>query len=381
MDFNFTEEQIALRDLAREILEAEVTPEHLKKIEQGSDWYSAQLWSKFADANLLGLGIPEELSGMGFGIVELCLLLQEVGRAVAPIPVLPTLVLGALPIARFGTEAQKKRFLPSVATGKTLLSAALVDADSGDIRAPASRARHDGSGWRLDGRKRFVSGANRAERILVPAVTDAGLGLFLLDPNSDGVALSGGKTSTHEPIFEVTLSGARVADDDLLGGQVADPAAGASQLAWLYDCALVAISATQIGVCERALEITTQYVSERQQFNAPIGSFPAVQHRSADCYIDITSLRWITWRAAWKLASDLDSSRDASIAKFFAAEAGARVGTAVQHLHGGMGADRDYPIHRYFLWSKSLELNLGSAMPQLATLGRDMARTGPQEFL
>jgi alkylation response protein AidB-like acyl-CoA dehydrogenase len=381
MDFNFSEEQLALRDLAREILEAEVTPEHLKAIEQRKDGYSAPLWSKLADANLLGLAVPENLSGMGFGIVELCLLLQEVGRAVAPIPALPTLVLGALPIARFGTDAQKERFLPSVANGQTLLSAALVDADSSDIRAPATRARHDGSGWRLDGRKRFVSAAQSAERIVVPAVTDAGLGLFLLDPNTDGVTLSGGKTSTHQPIFELTMSGARVDEADLLGGEIADRANATAQLAWLCDCALVAISATQIGVCERALEITTHYVSERQQFNAPIGSFPAVQHRSADCYIDITSLRWITWRAAWKLASGLDATRDAGIAKFFAAEAGARVGTAVQHLHGGMGADRDYPIHRYFLWSKSLELNLGSAMPQLAALGRDMARTGPQEFL
>jgi len=381
MDFNFSEEQVALRDLAREILEAEVTPEHLKAIEQGQDDDSAQLWSKLADANLLGLAVPENLSGMGFGIVELCLLLQEVGRVVAPVPVLPTLVLGALPIARFGTDAQKERYLPSVAAGHTRLSAALVDADSSDIRSPATRARRDGSGWRLDGRKRFVSAAQSAERIVVPAVTDDGLGLFLLDPNVDGVTLSGSKTSTYEPIFELAMSGARVDDADLLGGEIADRAEATAGLAWLCDCALVAISATQIGVCERALEITTHYVSERQQFNAPIGSFPAVQHRSADCYIDITSLRWITWRAAWKLASGLDASRDAGIAKFFAAEAGARVGTAVQHLHGGMGADRDYPIHRYFLWSKSLELNLGSAMPQLAALGRDMARTGPQEFL
>ncbi len=378
MDFNFSEEQIALRDLAREILEAEVTPELLKQTEQGPDAYNTALWSRLADANLLGLGVPEELSGMGFGIVELCLLLQEVGRAVAPVPALPTLVLGALPIARFGTAAQKKQFLPAVATGDMLLSAALVDADSGDIRMPATRARRDGSGWRLDGRKRFVAAAPLAERIVVPAVTDQGVGLFLLDPNAPGVELSGGKTSTHEPIYELTMSGAQVGEGGLLGGEIAD---GDAQLAWLCDCALVAISASQLGVCERALEITTHYVTERHQFKAPIGSFPAVQHRSADCYIDIASLRWITWRAAWKLASGLDASRDASIAKFFAAEAGARVGTAVQHLHGGMGADRDYPIHRYFLWSKSLELNLGSAMPQLASLGRDMARTGPREFL
>lgn len=380
MDFTFTEEQEALRGLAREILEAEVTLEALKEIERGDTWFSAPVWSKLAEANLLGLAVPQAQGGMGFGILELCVLMQEIGRAVAPVPALATLVLGALPIARFGDAEQRERWLPGVASGETVLSGALVDASSADPRRPATRAQRDGQRWRLDGHERYVPAVDLAARVLVPAQTPDGVALFLVDPKADGVESSGGRTSNHEPIFELDLSGVAVDDADRLAA--AGPAGPSSDaLAWLRDCALVATAATQVGVCERALEITTAYVSGRHQFGAPIGSFPAVQHRAADCYIDISLLRWITWRAAWKLSCGRDAGRDALVAKFFAAESGSRVGTAVQHLHGGMGADRDYPIHRYFLWTKALELSLGAAMPQLAALGRDLARTGPQEFL
>ena len=105
-----------------------------------------------------------------------------------------------------------------------------------------------------------------------------------------------------------------------------------------------------------------------------------MQHRSADCYIALDALRWVTWQAAWKLAAGRPAARDARVAKFWAADAGSRIGTATQHLHGGMGVDLDYPIHRYFLWSKRIELALGGATPQLLELGRDMARSGPQEI-
>jgi alkylation response protein AidB-like acyl-CoA dehydrogenase len=115
------------------------------------------------------------------------------------------------------------------------------------------------------------------------------------------------------------------------------------------------------------------------QFGVPIGSFQAVQHRCADAFIDVDALRWCTWRAAWRLAEGLPAAREAAVAKFWAAEAGARVANAALHLHGGLGADVDYPIQRYFLWSRALELELGGAEPQLAWLGKDMARTGPED--
>ena len=137
--------------------------------------------------------------------------------------------------------------------------------------------------------------------------------------------------------------------------------------------ATIATCAVQVGVSERALEITSAYVRERMQFGVPIGSFQAVQHRLADAYIDVESMRWVMWRAAWKLSRNEDATREVAVAKFWAAEAGARVAASAQHLHGGIGVDVDYPIHRYFLWSKALELSFGNATEQLVALGRHMA--------
>jgi alkylation response protein AidB-like acyl-CoA dehydrogenase len=181
--------------------------------------------------------------------------------------------------------------------------------------------------------------------------------------------------SGRRPDFNLSLTDTPA--HDVLGGDDAD---ASELLRWLHDVALVAIAATQMGVSERALEITADYVKQRVQFGAPIGSFPAVQHRCADAWIDLEALRWTTWRAAWKLSRGENAHREALVAKFWAAEAGSRIATATQHLHGGMGVDLDYPIHRYFLWSKALELEQGGGTRQLVQLGRELARSGPQEL-
>jgi alkylation response protein AidB-like acyl-CoA dehydrogenase len=135
----------------------------------------------------------------------------------------------------------------------------------------------------------------------------------------------------------------------------------------------------QLGVSEKALEMTARYVRERVQFGVPIGSFQAVQHRLADCYIDLESMRWTAWRAVERIAAGLPSTRETAVAKFWCAEGGARIAAACQHLHGGIGVDLDYPIHRYFLRSKTLELALGGATPHLVRLGRDLATSTPAE--
>jgi len=377
MNFSFSEDQTMLRDLAREILEKEVTAERLKEIEQDPDWFDRDLWSQLAEANLLGLVAPEDLGGMGLGIEEVCVLLHEIGRAVAPVPLLPALVLASLPIAEFGTAEQKRAWLAPVASGETILTGALVDAGSREPSAPATTARRDGNAWVVEGEKRLVPALHLARRVLVPATTDEGVGIFLVDPRAECVSLTRQQASRGEPLFAMRLTGVRVGQSELLGG---DSKSGARMLGWIHDRATVAVCAAQIGVCERALEITAEYARERIQFGVPIGSFQAVQHRCADCLIDLESIRWTTWRAVSRLARGLPAAREAAVAKFWAAEGGARIAGAAQHLHAGLGVDLDYPIHRYFLWSKSLELELGAAAPQLAWIGGDMARTGPQEL-
>jgi alkylation response protein AidB-like acyl-CoA dehydrogenase len=365
MDFRFSEEQTALQALAREILEKEVTSERLKQVEARGDGYDRETWARLAESNLLGLAIPEAQGGMGMGFLELCLLFGELGRAVAPVPALASLVFGALPIVRFGSAAQQDRWLAPLASGEIILTGALRD---GAAPLPATR---DGDGWRLSGTLRQVRAAHLAERVLVPVRSESGDVLFLVDPKAEGVVVERKQTSTRDPLFDLSLDGVGVGEGDVLSG--------AGILDWTLDRALVAIAAAQVGVSERALEITTAFLTEREQFGAPLGALPPVQHRCADCYIALDALRWVTWQAAWKLSEEREASRDARIAKFWAAEAGSKIATATQHLHGGMGVDLDYPIHRYFLNAKSLELALGGATPQLVNLGRDMAATGPRE--
>ena len=365
MDFNFSEEQAALGELAREILSKELSQARLKELEAEGEFFDRVTWSKLANAQLLGLAIPEAFGGMGMGFVELCVLLREAGRAVLPAPLLPALVLAGLPIARFGSELQRKQWLTPLANGELVLTGAFEP-------GVAVAARRDGDEWVLDGVCPNVPAMDLAERVLVPAKSTASDSIFLVAPESDGVTLLRQENSRHEPLFQVTLGGVRVPADAVLEGD--------ESTEWVREHALVALAATQLGVSERALEITTDYLKEREQFGAPLGSLPAVQHRCADCYIALDALRWVTWQAAWRLAAGEPAARDARVAKFWAADAGSKIGTATQHLHGGMGVDLDYPIHRFFLWSKSLELALGGATPQLLEIGRDMARTGPQEL-
>lgn len=376
MDFSFSEEQTMLRDLAREILEAELTPERLKAIEAGGEFFDAEVWSKLAEANLLGLAIPEAHGGMGFGFIELCVLLEEAGRVVAPLPLRETL-LAAHAIGQLGSEAQQERWLPAIASGQAVLGTALVDTGSDDPAAPSTSAKRDGSGWSLTGARPLVSAAERAERVLVPALAEGTAMLFLVDTRAAGVTLTRQRMTHREPVYDLELSAVAVAQDEALPAQ----GAGREALSWLYDVALVATCALQVGVSSRALELTAAYAGERVQFQQPIGAFQAVQHRCADCFIDLEAMRWTLWRAAWKIAEGQDASREAMVAKFWAAEGGSRIASTAQHLHAGHGVDLDYVIHRYFTWTKALELSLGSATPQLVRLGADMARTGPQEAL
>ncbi len=373
MDFGFSPEQEALRDLARSICQDHATHDRLKAVERDPDGVDRALWAALAKANLLGVALPESVGGSGLGLIELCLVLEQVGAAVAPVPVWPALVLGGLPVTEFGSAAQRDRWLPRVATGDAILTAALVELPGEEPAAPVTRAVRDGSGWRLDGIKDCVPAAHLAAAILVPARTGAGeVGVFLVEPSAPGVMLDRQVATNREPQARLTLEGARVGGDAVLG----DPGQGRAIVEWLVDRALLGLCALELGVVERALRITAQYTTERRQFDRPIGSFQAVQQRAADAWIDVESIRLTTWQAAWRLDAGLPARDEVRMAKFWASEAGHRITYAAQHLHGGIGVDVDYPLHRYYLWSKTLELTLGSGARQLAALGEAIAARG-----
>lgn len=366
MDFTFSEDQQALGTVARALLERRATTDRLTEIETADARHDGELWKELADADLLGIALPESVGGSGRGFLELGILLAEVGWSVAPVPAYATLVLGADTIARYGSAEQRQRHLPEVVTGYRILTAALTEPGRSDVTRPSTRARSDQAGWRLDGVKELVPAGQLADAMVVSAATDDGdVGLFVLDAHAPGVAVAPVATTGGQPHADVTLDGAVVSTADRLGA----PGRGPTMLQEVNDRALVALCAVQVGVAERALRIAAAYTSEREQFGRPIGSFQAVQQRMADAFIDVEAIRWTTWHAAWLLAEGRAATREALIAKFWAAEAGMRVVATAQQVHGGIGIDVSYPLFRYFLWAKHNELAMGSATAQLARLG------------
>jgi alkylation response protein AidB-like acyl-CoA dehydrogenase len=379
MDFSLTDEQEALRELARKILADRCSHERMKQLESGGasgsdDWYDRGLWSELCRANLPAIALPEEVGGSGLGMIEAALVLEEVGRHLAPAPLFATIVLGGMPIAAFGTKAQRERWLAPVAGSEAVLTAALEEPAGFDPALPRTTARRDGAGWRLDGEKTCVEAARLASAVLVPARTggagEGRLGVFVVEPGAAGVALERQVSTRREPLSRLVLSGARVGADALLG----DPERGGEIVEWIRERALLGLAAIQIGVAEAAMRRTADYVIQRKQFGRQIGSFQSAQHRLADAYVDVECMRSVVLEAAWRLASGLPAAMHVRAAKWWACMAGDRVTHTAQHLHGGTGADVDYPIHRHFLWSQHLLATLGGPRQQLEDLGRRIAQ-------
>ena len=368
MDFSLSDEQQALRGLARQILGDRMTPARLKEVEAGPEWFDRETWAELAKANLLGVAVPEAHGGLGYGFLELCLVLQEQGRTAAPLPLLATLVMGALPIARFGSLEQQARCLPGVANGLVVLTAALTEIGA-PPESPTTVAVSAGNAWRLDGTKICVPAAHLADVVLVSARTDDGVAVFLVDPKADGVTLDRQDTLNLEPQFEMTLRGVTVEAADVLGN-VAD---GAAILDWLLARSTAALCAIAAGVSDAALRLTAHYSTERKQFDRAIGTFQAVGQRMADAYIDAQGIELTMLQAASHLDGDESAPLDVASAKFWASEAGSRVVHAALHVHGGISIDLDYPIHRYFLWAKQIEFSLGSETEQLRRIGAILA--------
>ncbi len=376
MDFTFNDEQTAVREAADGILSGLVDPDRVAEIEATDDRVDRNLWAELAKADLLGLAVPTEAGGGGYGLVELCLLLEAQGRVVAPIPLWATLVLGALPVAEFGSGPLRDELLPGVVAGGVILTAALADvaddiAVGGVGRPPVQASRGDAGGLVLSGTARAVPYAHVADRVLVPVTTPGGVVVAAVDPSASGVAVERARTTNREIHPHLHFDGVSVGADDLLAG--GDATRGAEVLVWMLNRAWTGLCALQVGITEAAVAQTAEYLNTREQFGLPLATFQGTKLRIADAAIDTEAIRVTTWQAAWRLDNGVDADRAVNVAAWFAAEAGQRVVFATQHLHGGMGADISYPIHRYFLWGKQIELLLGSPSAQLARLGRQVA--------
>jgi 3-oxocholest-4-en-26-oyl-CoA dehydrogenase beta subunit len=314
MNWDLSEEQQAIRDAAAQVLGGE-----------------RATWDELAKADLLGLCLPEENGGSGHGIFELGLILEEQGKAGVHLPILPT-VFTAMAIAEFGSDEQKQQWLPGVIAGDTVLTAALDD------QLP------------------YAPYAEQAAAVLVPH--EGGLILH----EASALKIEALQTTSGEPqgLVHFQSGGFFGSRDDRIRP-------------WLTERWMAGLCMLQAGLCQKALSLTAEYTTGREQFGKPVATFQAVAQRAADAYIDTEGVRLTAYQAAWRLSEGLPAANEVAVAKFWAADGGTRVMLAAQHLHGGIGVDTDYPLHTYTTWTKQIELTLGSATPSLVRLGKAIA--------
>ncbi len=371
MDFELSEEETAISQLARQIIGDKVTSSRLSEL--GSD-FDRETWEQLAKANLLGISLSEQQGGSGLGFLATATILEEVGRFAAPLPILSTIVMGAMPIDFFGNERIKAELIPSVIAGEIILTGALVEYD-GTSRVPTMKAFKEAEGWRLQGTKICVPNGMDAHFALVPAATQSGgVGIFIVDLNDKGVTRVGQTNTSGQLEARIELADCYVGPDRVLGDPQADPGRGAEIVTWIEERTIAGICMITAGLCQEALRLTAEYAKTREQFERPIGSFQAVAQRCADAYIDTEGIRLTALQAAWRLDAGMDATKAVAIAKYWASDAGQRVLLAAQHIHGGVGVDRDYPLHRYFLAAKVAELTLGGASMHLSHLGEILAQ-------
>ncbi|MGJ3507618.1 acyl-CoA dehydrogenase family protein [Enemella sp. A6] len=364
MDFNRDESVQDVADLAREILTDRATVDQVRAIENTESRTDEKLWKSLTEAGLVGVALGEDAGGSDLGLHGMAALLEEQGRTVAPAPLWSAMV-SALLVEQFGDDTQREQ-LPALAEGTARLTIALEEFGAQEPADPQTTARREGEQWVLTGEKAIVPTPAGAAGVLVSArVADQGTGLFLVEADGTGVAWEYTHTTTHDRAGNLTLTDAPAT---LLGQTDGVAVRRAITLSSL------ALAAIQVGVADGALTLAADYLREREQFGRPLGTFQAVQHQLADCWIDIDAMRVTLWEAITALENNEDSAdRAVLVAKWWCDQGGLDVVHRVQHLHGGIGVDVDYPVHRNFLWGKQISGTLGGAAAALADLGELLA--------
>jgi alkylation response protein AidB-like acyl-CoA dehydrogenase len=377
MDFAPSEEQEMLKKSARDFLSVECPKKVVREIEAGDLGYSPELWKKMASLGWMGLALPEEYGGAGLSLLDMAVLFEEFGRAAMTEPMFSTVVLGALPILKWGTEEQKKAFLPKVATGELFLTMALAEPGvNEDPMFVTTRAMTKDDGFLIHGTKLFVPYAHIADYLLVVARTKGvagdkkGITVFIVDRKSQGINITPLVTVAADKQFEVQFDKVFVSSKNILGSLHN----GLPLVREMLKKATAIQCAEMVGMAQQEMEITAEHTKNRVQFERPIGTFQAVQHRLADMFIDVNGVRWTTYQAVWRLSEGLPADREVAIAKAFANIACQRVAFSAQQLHGGLGVDKDYDLHFYFRRAKAFALTLGSTPFHLKTLEAEISQ-------
>jgi 3-oxo-4-pregnene-20-carboxyl-CoA dehydrogenase alpha subunit len=373
MDFALGETQEAVAGLAARVLGQAQPPGPAPSRPVGSvpvespperaDSYDCSLWKELGQAGLLSLALPAWLGGDGLGVLDTAVLLTEVGRQAAPVPALATLALGVLPLVRWGSREVQQTLLAGVAAGETVLTAAVREPSGPMPAAPATTARWSGGSGTVSGVKIGVPYAAAAASILVPAsITSGGTGVVVIDPSADGVSLRRTPSSAGGPEYTLLLDEAPVTY--LLGTGV-----GGRVVQDLYQIAVAGACCLADGALSAALALTTAYVGSREQFGRPLAAFQAVAQQIADVYVVARTLHLAALSACWRLETEREAGSDLDVAAYWLAEHGPAALRTCHHLHGGIGMDITYPLHRYSCLVKDLVRFVGGADHRLDQLG------------
>ncbi|KUL77605.1 MULTISPECIES: acyl-CoA dehydrogenase family protein [unclassified Streptomyces] len=368
MDFTFSEEQQAAAEAARGVF-AGVTPDAVPSpaLVPGAvaDGFDRTLWDRLAEADLLSLLLAEEYGGAGLDPIALCLVLRESAKVLARVPLLESCAATAA-VQAFGTGELKDRVLRRAGRGDLVLTVAAHGRTGHGPAELAVTARPDGRDWLLDGTQTAIAWAHDADLVVVPARTPADRTVLAVVPRETaGLTLAEQFSTSGERLGELRLDAVRITARDVMDTPDA--------WEWLRQLLATGTCALALGLGEQVLRMTSAYTAGREQFGHPVATFQAVAVQCADRYIDLCAMEATLWQGAWRIGSGapgaLPAAGDVAVAKIWASDGVRRVVQTAQHLHGGFGADVDYPLHRYHAWAKHLELSLGPAAAHEETLG------------
>lgn len=364
MNFNYTEDQLAIKDVAERIFRDLCSDESIKQCFREAQPFHRELWQQLATAGLLATPLPAEFGGSEMGMTELGIIIEAQGKSVAPIPLVETIVECAMPIAQFASETLKKRILPGVSSGELLLSA--VRPYSG-LRGKTPLSVHAaGDQWVLNGDSALVAYAPIANGFLVTATLQGGAHwVGYCDANVEGLNVVAQRSTSAELAGHLSFRNVVISAENT----VATNGKAAELVEWQAQRTYTALAAQQVGILREGLKRAAEYTNERKQFSRSLSSFQAVSQQAADGYMAIEALRGVYWRALDDLENTGHAELSARVAKFWIAEAGHVAAHIFLHLHGGIGQDLDYPLHRFFIWAKKNELYLGTADKHAASLG------------
>jgi len=360
MNFGFTEEQELLRKTARDFLADHAPSKRVREVMEGAESQALEIWSEMAELGWMGLTIPETYGGADLSMIELAIVLEALGRSLAPVPFLPTMI-AACALHEVGSESQRREWLPRIAAGETVATLAITETRGTEEPCDLALAATADGGWTLRGSKLFVPDADIADLLVVAARVggegERGLGLFLVPRETDGVSVTPQRSMDQlRNLHQVELDGVRLPEDSLLGGD----SDAWSKIQRVLDRARVMICAEMVGGAEKCLEDSVQYAKERVQFGKPIGVNQAIKHKCADMLFRVESAKSITYYAAWAAREDNEEAAvTASMAKSYVSEAYRHVSAENIQIHGGVGFTWEYDCHLYFKRAKSDEAWFG----------------------